>query len=532
MLARLTRRPARAAATTLATLALVLTFATIGTRSEPAGPPRPDIVVIMADDLDVGSLDAAVDHGLMPNLVRYVIDGGTRFTEAFVTESLCCPSRSTFLTGLYPHNHGVVRNDGAAGGFRTFQQHFQQSAPLAEWLQESGYRTAHVGKYLNGYVDYRIVPRGWSEWRGLVDPSTYCMYNYRVSRNGTTLIDFGRDPAEPPDEYQTDVLARMAEEIIGGRDERPLFLSVAPLAPHRETVCVPQTVRPAPRHIGSVNIALPSPPSLNEEDMTDKPRWMRQLSPVDVSALQTLYTDRLASLRAVDDLIGTVAAALHAEGRLSRAVFLFTSDNGYLLGLHRWQSKILLYEESIRVPLVLKLPGGAPVGQVRRLALNNDLAPTIVDLAGATPAFPMDGRSLVPLVLGVARTWRTRFLVEYPPIASSSDEVALDLDRDGSASPSVSESTARALPTFLPPFRAVRSGDGTHPLRLVYAETLDASGAQVTDRELYDLAVDPHQLQSLHHDLSPLRIRQRQMLRQRLEALSGCGGGSCQRLEQ
>ena len=521
MIALVSKRLIRLAVSLFAALAVLLALATTDTETQSTREAQPDIVVIMADDLDVDTLDVAVQQGLMPNLVHYVLEGGTRFTETFVTESLCCPSRSTFLTGLYPHNHGVVRNSGSAGGFSVFQEQFRQSAPLARWLQASGYRTAHVGKYLNGYTDYTVVPRGWSEWRGLVDPGTYCMYNYQVSINGTDLLDFGQDPSEPPDEYQTDVLARLAEDIVGTSDERPLFLSVAPLAPHRESSCLPQTVRPAPRYVGTVNLPLPSPPSLNEEDMRDKPRWMRRLPTSDVPSLQALYNDRVASLRSVDDLVGTVAAALRAAGRLERTAFMFTSDNGYLLGLHRWESKILLYEESIRVPLAISIPGGAPVRHVGRLALNTDLAPTIVDLARATPGFVMDGRSLLPLVRGADPQWRTRFLIEYPPVPASGDD-GLGLDFDMS----------RPLAQFLPPFHAVRAGDARDPIRLVYGETRDASGAQVTDRELYDLELDPYQLQSLHNDTSPLRVQQRRILKGHLEALKGCGGGTCQVLEQ
>lgn len=457
----------------------------------------------------------------MPNLARYVLDAGTRFTESFVTLSLCCPSRSTFLTGLYPHNHGVVRNNGPSGGFRAFHDAFAQSAPLAQWLQASGYRTAHVGKYLNGYSDYRIVPRGWTEWRALVDPTTYCMYNYRVSKNGTELIDFAADPTEPADEYQTDVLARIAGEIVATSDARPLFLSVAPLAPHRESSCIPTDIRPARRHAGTVDIALPMSPSFNEADMSDKPRWMRRLPSRDEAELRALYNHRIEALRSVDDLIGTVADALRSAGRLERTVFIFTSDNGYTLGEHRWESKILMYEESIRVPLAIRVPGVTTVRHVGALALNNDLAPTIADLARATPTLPVDGRSLVPLIRGVTRAWRTRFLVEYPPVAGSgADALGLDID--------VAHDIAQALP----PFRAIRTGDASRAVPLVYAETLDMSGTQVTDRELYDLGVDPFQLRSLHNDPSPVRVQQRRVLKRQVEALASCGNGTCQTLEQ
>ena len=519
--ARVSTRHVSAAATSLVALAALLAISAERTRTQQPPTGRPDIVIVMADDLDVGSLDTAVDEGLMPNLVRYVLEAGTKFTESFVSLSLCCPSRSTFLTGLYAHNHGVVRNSGASGGFSAFQRHFDGSAPLARWLEEGGYRTAHVGKYLNGYTDYTVVPRGWTEWRALVDASTYCMYNYRISKNGTELLDYAADPSEPADEYQTDVLARLAEDIVSTSDTRPLFLSIAPLAPHRESSCLPSTIRPAPRHVGTVDLPLPAPPSFNEGDMSDKPRWMRRLPPRNPVALRALYNDRIAALRAVDDLIGTVASALRAAGRLDRTAFMFTSDNGYVLGPHRWESKILLYEESIRIPLAVRLPGGANRPTVGRFALHTDLAPTIADLARVRPDFAVDGRSLVPLVRGADPQWRQRFLVEYPPIhGSAAAALALDFDM------------ARPFAEALPPFHAVRTGGAHERPRLVYAETLETTGALVTDRELYDLDVDPFQQQSLHNDRSPGRVLQQRVLKQHLEALKTCGAGTCQTLEE
>jgi arylsulfatase A-like enzyme len=482
----------------------------------PAGD-RPNVILLMVDDLDVASLDAAAAAGYVPNLVEHVWAGGTEFTESFVTISLCCPSRATALTGQYAHNHGVVRNTGPSGGFARFAD----GSTLATWLRGAGYHTGHVGKYLNGYTDPSYVPPGWDDWQGLVDPTTYCMYGYTVSDNGSPVA-YGSAPSD----YQTDVLAGRAEDFIREwherGDARPFFLSLAPLAPHLESVCEPLRVRPAPRHEGSVALPLPRPPSFNERAMGDKPAWMRRLSPLPPATLQSMYADRIASLRAVDDMVGRLARRLRASGAAGRTAVFFTSDNGYLLGQHRWPSKVLMYEESIRVPLIIRLPWAEQRPSAGQIALNNDLAPTIAALAGAEPGLVVDGRSLLPLLQGEATPWRRRFLVEYPPAP-----------RDP-AQPQAQPEDALAKPrdTDLRPFFAVRTGAADAGPRLVYGETWDAAGAAVTDVEHYDLALDPFQLRSLHDDLSPARVLQRRVLSGQLQVLKVCGAGSCHGAEE
>ncbi len=466
--------------------------------------------MLMVDDLDVGSLDQAMAAGLLPHLTA-LLGSSTRFSESFATEALCCPSRTTYLTGLYPHNHGIVRNSGTDGGFAAFMRSFR-SNNLATWLQGK-YRTAHVGKYLNGYADGTLVPPGWDEWQGLVDPSTYCMYGYTVSNNGDP-VQHGQDPVA---DYQTDVLAGLAVDFVGDSraqgDLRPLFLSIAPLAPHRESSCY-DGIRPAPRHEDTAPLPLPKPPSFNEADMSDKPAWMRALPLRDEAAMQRLYNQRIASLRAVDDLLGRVAAALGAIGELDRTAFLFTSDNGYLVGLHRWESKILVYEESIRVPFFLRVPGVTGPATVDQLVLNNDLAPTIAALAGVTSGLTTDGRSLLPLLDGTTQTWRRRFVAEFPPTA---------------APPSPQDPDLAGLDSIPPPFFAVRTGADGNLSKLVYSETLSAAG-DLRARELYDLRLDPFQVDSRHGD--PLYLAKRLQLRQHLQALKTCGGGTCQTLEE
>jgi len=467
----------------------------------------PNIVVLMTDDLDVVSLQEAVRAGLLPRLRQLFGDGGIQFRESFVSESLCCPSRATFLTGLYPHNHRVVRNSDPNGGFADFMRTYHDNN-LATWMRAAGYRTGHVGKFLNGYSDGTVVPAGWDDWQALVDVSTYCMYDYDVSNNGNP-VHYGHRPVE---DYQTDVLAGLAEGFIldsrARGDLRPLFLSLAPIAPHEER-CV-DGIRPAPRHYLTPLLPLPRPPSLNEADMSDKPAWMRDLAILDETALAQLYNQRIAALRAVDDMLGRVIGALDGIQELDRTAFVFTSDNGYLLGAHRWEAKILLYEESIRVPLMLRIPGLPGPGSVGEIALNNDLAPTIAALAGAVPGVVTDGRSLLPLLDGTATSWRKRFLAEFPPALPGSSAHHSDV---------------------VPPFFAVRCGADGELSQLVYAETMRGATGLVAARELYDLrpTVDPFQLASSH--LNPAYFAKQGGLEQHLEALKACRKGTCQALE-
>lgn len=475
---------------------LLLTTAA-GAVPAAAQTAQPNLIVIMTDDLDAESLQTALAQGLMPYLKTYVADVGVTFANSFATFPLCCPSRATYLTGLYPHNTGVVWNSGPNGGFANFDD----SSTIATWLRAAGYRTGHVGKYLNGYTNAAYVPPGWDDWQGLTDPGTYCMYGYTVSDNGVAVV-YGNGPAD----YQTDVLRQRALDFISeseAEDAAPFFLTITPLAPHLESNCQPNTVRAAPRHEGTVNLPLPTPVSFNEADMSDKPLWMRVLPLVDAAQTQQLYNDRLEALRAVDDLVGAVMLAVTENGELGRTSIVFTSDNGYLLGRHRWESKVLGYEESVRVPLLMRRPNGA-ARTISELVLNNDLAPTLADAAGVAPGFAVDGRSLRPLLDGSAATWRKRFLVDHPPTGESFS---------------------------VPPYLAVRTATSLTGAPLAYIETYNDAGTLVTARELYDLVLDPYQVSSLHNDNSPLRVGQRQSLAQHLQNLKSCGNGTCQSYE-
>lgn len=494
---------------------------------------QPDIFVLMADDLDEPTFDAALALGLLPSIEAAMVDGGLRFDESFVTDSLCCPSRATFMIGQYPHNHGVRRGQfGPDGSFGAFDD----SRSIATALGAAGYRTGLVGKFLNGYgytiprnhpectsadCRMRYVPAGWTDWQGLPDygelngspgyAGAYCMFNYSVNDRGT-LVTYGSRDAD----YQTDVIAQRAGAFIDAVSATgaPLFLVASPLAPHYE-LCLPAAepsawdIRPAPRHAGSlppyVNLDV-SKASFDEADVADKPAWFSakyaSLATTLVSTLNRQYRHRLEALRALDDLFATIRARLVAAGRWDDAYVIFTSDNGWLYGEHRVVGKVLAYEESIRVPLLVRGPGVAAGAQRSALVLNNDLAPTIAALAGVALPTVADGRDLAPLFTQDAPpAWRRRFLVEHFRDAAPSPVSWLD-------------------------FLGVRTANGDDEdtgLQLF----VDWRNDWLTDptaagSEHYALALDPLQLQSLDpHDGA--REAQRAALQADLALLRDCG---------
>jgi len=420
---------------------------------------------------------------VLPKTQALLGQRGTTFANSFVSNSLCCPSRATFLTGQYPHNHGVLLNSGPNGGY----QRLDSSNTLPVWLQDAGYYTAHIGKYLNNYgVDSPAPPPGWSHWFGLIDPTTYKLYDYVVSDDGVP-VSHGDDPAD----YQTDVLAAEAESVLRSRAGagQPFFVTVAPMAPHLEQIKGgQQPPRPAPRHAGRfANEPMPARPSFSEPDVSDKPAHIRRLPPLSSNKATrevSVYRARLASLLAVDDLVERLVGALADTGQLDRTVVIFTSDNGFLLGEHRIvDQKYYPYEESIRVPLIIR-GGGFPVGTTSQPVSNIDLAPTIAALTGARPGRVMDGRPLLPLALDPQQGKERTLLIEG--------------FGSGGAKP---------------PFQAVRDP------RWLYVEY--GKG----DRELYNLEADPFELRSRH--AAPLLAPVRADLARRLARLRFCSGKSC-----
>jgi N-acetylglucosamine-6-sulfatase len=472
---------AASAALTLSALLAVAAGGGAAVASPRQLPGKPNIVVVMTDDQTVESLR------VMANVNTLLARQGTTFTNNFASFPLCCPSRTTFITGQYGHNHTIMGNAAPAGGYDKLAPAHANTLPA--WLQQAGYQTVHLGKYLNGYGRARPteVPAGWNEWYGSTDPSTYQFYNYRLNENGR-LVVYGTGAAN----YQADVYNRKSVELVRrlAAGPKPFFLSVAFLAPHSGGPRDPDdpanlgTPSPAPRHRNAfANQPLPAPPSLNEADVSDKPAAIRNrpvLSTARLNAIREGYQQRLESLLAVDEAVRDLLSALDAARVLDRTYVIFTADNGFFHGEHRVPSgKVLVYEPSVRVPLIIRGPG-IPRGATRtNLAANVDLAPTILDIAQARAGRRLDGRTLLPFARDALRRSGRDILLETTT------------------------------------YSAIRTP------RHVFVQ--HSTGEQ----ELYDLVTDPHQLTSLHADARYTAVKNE--LARRLGTLRTCAGDACRK---
>jgi N-acetylglucosamine-6-sulfatase len=443
----------------------------------------PNVVVVETDDETTGDMVA------MPETQRLIGDAGVTFANSFVSLSQCCPSRATFLTGQYAHNHDVLGLYPPFGGYRRLRG----SETLPVWLQRAGYATGVIGKYLNGYGDDDAydVPPGWTEFHGLESSSTYSFYGYTFNDNGV-LHHFGHDLRD----FQTNVMTDRALSFIRRRapSPRPFFLWLTYVAPHTGS---PRDFADPPGFISAVagpgdedaflGVPAPRTPSFDEADVSDKPRGVRDLppiSPAEAELIDDAHRQRLASLISVDEGVGRIVRALKAAGELDDTLLIFTSDNGYLEGQHRIPfGKVYPYEPSIRVPLLMRGPG-LPRGVTRRrLAWNGDLAPTILAAAHARPAFPLDGESL--------------------------------LRPDHGDRAIVLEGPAGRLTDGLLHFVGIRTGR--------YVDIHHLRG----EAELYDLRRDPDELDNLARRPAAAALRAR--LDRRLDALRGCSGAACRR---
>jgi arylsulfatase A-like enzyme len=434
---------------------------------------KPNVVVVMTDDQTLAQMSA------LPRTRKLIGTQGVKFKRFYVTDPLCCPSRATFLTGQYAHNTGVISNGGPNA-----LAALDEPNTLGVWLQQAGYRTAFVGKYLNDYGldDPERVPPGWSEWRALLEPTTQNYFDYDVNEDGV-VTHYG----STPDDYKTRVIGHQAVDAIrhAAHGNRPLFMYVGFNAPH-----APST--PAPRDAGSLaGQPAPRTPAFNEDDVSDKPSFLRDRPPLDAAARARIdgRNERaLESLAEVDRQVGRIVGALKDQQELGETYILFTSDNGYLDGEHRIEfGKLLAYEPSSQVPLLIRGPG-IPAGETSDALVGNiDLAPTIAQIAGAKPTVTVDGDSLLDLA-------------REP--ASSTDRALL------------LESLVRDRSTYYGyPYTAIRNG---HFIYVRY---------QTGDEELYNLVRDPYELESLAGE--PKYAAKQRALEAALDRLRDCRGEDC-----
>jgi N-acetylglucosamine-6-sulfatase len=528
----------------LATLAAGALLAAIApaTQARPAAANvdgRPNILVVMTDDM------ASTDLKFMPNVERLLVRQGTRFAGAVDSFPLCCPARATFITGQYAHNHDVGGNFYPYGWYG--MKHRGNTMPA--WLQDAGYRTALIGKWLNGYGArdaHGEVPRGFDTWRGLLDVSAYDYFNYVMNRDGKLatwgdgkfarkLVKFANIEVIPnpgglagvlakrnevfgpppysywgthkPLNYSPDVTGRITRRLVyKERTKRqPFFIWWAPAAPHREDVATTlmgragPDPRPAPRYAQqSKQYVLPRPPSFNEPDIADKPSNIQDHAPTmsqaQIDQLELDYQGRAGSLRAVDDGVARLVATLKDTHQLRNTLIVFLSDNGWLQGQHRITGdKYLPYDESLRIPFVLRGPGVPADRTIHGQVSNIDFAPTLIDVAKATAGRVMDGVSLMPTV---------RHPRERPDRAIEIEALAPLFEGN------------IPINAWDRPYHGVRTDRYTY---VVYKET--------GDEELYDRRTDPYQLQNLADD--PAYAAVKAHLAGKLAQLDDCRGNAC-----
>jgi N-acetylglucosamine-6-sulfatase len=542
----------------MVSLMLLAAFA-LATGQAAAAEARPSFVVIQTDDQTLDQLYASYTPSggatieSMPNTLALIAERGATFNRYYTPYSLCAPSRVSLLTGRYAHNNNVRGNVPPDAGFSGFETHGSWNQNLAVWMQKAGYRTIHVGKFLNGYGDPpydngTVVPPGWDAWHTVLSSDTnHYFYGYSLNNNGAVEGPYGdsgswetreygeRDdfgcPYAPlngkPCLYETDVLSRIASEEVGGTPaERPFYLQLDYTAPHGD-FRRPAGPEPAPRENESfAGAPYPHGPSqgFNEGNVNDKPRFIREapyLSPAEIHTYRVYYQKALESLRAVDDGVKQIVDTLGALHRLRNTYIIFTSDNGFFYGEHRLTGgKFLAYEPSTHLPFLIRGPGIKPGSQTGELASTIDIAPTILELAKAETGKVLDGRSLFPYAHDPSL--RTR-----RPLLFESFVQTNDVEQDGGATPT------EGVPYAATATAARRRGGATasivappknyYGIRLgpyKYIEWPDG------EKELYDITKDPYELNNKARDANFFPIRA--FLHKELERLETCVGKTCQ----
>ncbi|MGZ8736068.1 MAG: sulfatase family protein [Nocardioides sp.] len=505
---------------------------TVTAESVVGGSDRPNILVLMTDDMRDDDLR------FMPHVRELIADQGVRFTNTFSPQPLCCPARASFATGLYSHNHEVWSHVEPFG-FRSLDD--RRTLPV--WLHEVGYDTSFLGKYLNGYghqptrtggPSTRYVPPGWTDWRGSVDTvteatdpdsDTFHLSGGTYRYFDTTLNVHGvLEPHEGV--YQTHLYGQVTQQMLRteARSPNPFFAWISFTAPHGggpheqddpapfplKGDRVQEYVNPArpPNVKGRFDQRITRIPGGDDprDDITEKPVFIRSrtpMTPLEDEAVLENYRQRTEALSVVDDEVANVMETLRRTGELDNTYVLFTSDNGYLLGEHRMrQGKILPYDPSLRVPLVMRGPG-IPRGEERADPfLMLDFAPTILEAAGARTPSSLDGVSMLGVARDGDRGWTRGILTETGPRVIKSD---------------VEESDNFFVRGNKPV--ALRFSVGVRTGRYLYVEHVSK------ERELYDLRTDPQQFDNVVDE--PRMARVARLLARELDRLRDCVGAEC-----
>jgi N-acetylglucosamine-6-sulfatase len=443
-----------------------------------------NVVFVLADDLDWELFNQ------VPRLAA-LKDKGLTFTNHTVTDSLCCPSRTSILRGQYIHNHKVVSNlSTTGGGWPTFRDRGEHTDCLPVWLQSSGVTTALFGKYLNEYPDSprsaRYVPPGWTQWGVPVSRGdSYTGYDYVLNSNGR-LVTYGKRP----DAFLNDVITAKATDFIRSAPEG-FFLTLSTYNPHKPA---PVAVRNKGTHLATI---APRTPNYNTVG-TNEPSWMSDLPvipPWKQSRLDGLWRQRAQSAESVADSVDSVLATLQETGRAADTLVVITSDNGYHVGSHRLtKGKRTAFREDTVVPMIVIGPGVVPGSTFDGMTSTIDLAPTFTALLGAQAPAWVDGRSLTDIIATgqTPVSWRTATVSESLGTSAPGDP---DYQREGP-----------------PNFTAIRTPEW---LFVVYRDG---------ERELYDLTADPYELDNIIGSADPALVSS---LNSQLQALRACQGDSC-----
>jgi arylsulfatase A-like enzyme len=541
-------------------------------RADVSAEQRPSFVVIQTDDETLDELYAAINVGgievqAMPYTLSLIANRGITFNRYYVPYPLCCPSRVSLMTGRYSHNNNVRGNVPPNGGYTGFKARQAYSHNIATWLQGAGYRTIHIGKFLNAYGDLPFdngtdLPPGWSAWHSVLNADTHhYFYGYTLNDNGSLdgpIGDSGswetREYGErdyfgcptttiegKPCLYETDVLSRIAvEELWGTPEEQPFYLQLDYTAPHGD-FRRPAGPEPAPRHYDTF-AGMPYPhdrsEGFNEGNVNDKPRFIREapyLSPEEIHIYHVYYQKALESLRSVDEGVKQVVDILGAMHRLRNTYIIFTSDNGFFFGEHRLTGgKFLAYEPSTHLPLLIRGPGIRPGTSTGELAANIDIAPTILELAGVEADKSIDGRSLVPYM-------RDPSLRTRRPILFESFVETNDVEENGGGPAAASAGVAAgktgggASVNRRPAWLNRRDRRQLKASASIVAPPKDYEGIRLGpykyiewpdgEKELYDINKDPNELNNVVRvpNLFPIRA----FLHAELIRLENCVGRRC-----
>lgn len=363
-----------------------------------------NIIFILTDDQPWHTMQ------FMPKTTHLLGDFGVTFTNAFNSNPLCCPSRASSLTGLYSHNTNVLSNELPWGGV----QKFDDSSTIATWLHDAGYRTGIYGKYLNEYgaISPYVAP-GWDEWHVYTRIGNEGGYqNYYLIENGVENHYVGTTSAT----YSTNVLRDKAINFIENTPaNQPFFLYFSPTTPHQPAV-------PDPADAGSFSTLPPyRPPSFNEADVSDKPTWVKNLpllTTTEINDIDALYRRQVESLQSVDRAVEAIIDALEQTGRLENTAIVYTTDNGFASGSHRWEKKECVYIDCSKAPLLVRAPG--ITNRVDdNIMLNVDIPITFAEWAGITPPPGRDGTSFATLLSNPQTPWRDNGLIEVLSVGHS-----------------------------------------------------------------------------------------------------------------